>query len=493
MSAHDETVEVLDREPGVDLRARVLRATDPEVVLAVLGSLAVIGVCLGIFYLATATDADTWVPVMLFFSLVAISLPICFWAAGRPSDRRLRRLIVLAMVLKLLAAGPRYYMAEGIYGGQSDAGNYHQAGANFVINMKKGKWSIEGSALTSFPRTTRVVGYITGLLYLVFGTTYFGGFLIFSWLAWLGLLWFFRAFQLAFPNAPPYRAALLIFFLPSLVFWPSSTGKDALMVSLLGLLTLGATRVLTGRNTVLGIVWIAIAGLLTVNIRPHLLVIATVAMFFSLLARPQAGHGSRRGTLGRILLALLLVPVLISGLGRVDTLFGTTAGGTNNINASLDETVSRTEMGGSAFAPTPVRRPWDVPVATVTVLYRPFVFEARNVGVLISALEGTILIVMTVAASRWIWNVFPLMYRNNVAAFCGGYVLGFVVAFSNISNAGILSRQRVQMFPLLMILVAGAHERYRLQQEEKRRLAEEAEAAVIASHAIDAPRLVEAL
>jgi hypothetical protein len=457
-----------------------------EALLAAGGAVAVVLICVGLFFLSTATDADTWVPILLYPFLFLVSLPICGWLAGRPRDKRLRRLLVISLVLKLVAAGPRYYMSEAVYGGEGDAGRYHQAGGYFVKNLKQGKWSIDGSELNSFPRSTRVVGYLTGLLYVVFGTTYFGGFIIFSWLAWLGLLFFLRAFMVAMPNAPPYRACLLIMFLPSLVFWPSSTGKDALMVFLLGLLTLGASRLLANSKVLIGLVWIVIAGFAILNIRPHLLVISTAAMGLSLLSR-ESGHGGRRGVLWRIGLLAVLVPVLVSGLGRVDTLMGTTAGGSANINASLDETVSRTEIGGSAFKAIPVRTPWDLPGGTVTVLYRPFIFEARSVQVLISAIEGSLLVVMTVMAYRWIWTVFPAMYRNNFAAYCGGYVIGFVVAFSNISNAGILSRQRVQMFPLLMILVAIAYERRRLRLEEEAAAEAQAHAPAVPSTPVPLP------
>ncbi|MFN8016927.1 MAG: hypothetical protein U0P45_02255 [Acidimicrobiales bacterium] len=476
------------RSPIVASKQAAYALAAPESVIAIVGGILVVAVCLGIFLLALVTDADTWVPILLFFVLLTMTLPVCFWAAK--GDKRLRRLIIVALILKLLMAGPRYYMTEGIYGGQSDAGRYHQAGGMLVVNMKKGKFTIAGTDLDSFPRNTRVVGYITGILYLVFGTTYFGGFLIFSWIAWIGLLCFFRSFQVAFPNAPPYLAAWLIFLLPSMLFWPSSTGKDALMVGLIGVFTLGASRVLSGSKTVIGILWMVLAGVAILNIRPHLLLISALAMVVSLLARPTGTVG-RRGIAFPIIVLLLIVPVLISGLGRMDSVLGTTAGGTANLNDSLESTVTRTGIGGSAFAATPVRRPWDLPAATVTVIYRPFVFEARSFAVLLSAAEGMLLIVLTIIAFRWIWNIFPVMYRSNFGAYCGGYIVGFVIAFSNISNAGILSRQRVQLYPLLMILVAAAHDRYRLQQLEK---AEEEraklEATLTANHAPEQGLLV---
>jgi hypothetical protein len=367
-------------------------------------------------------------------------------------------------VIKMLAVGPRYYMLEGYYGGEGDALRYDRAGDYFVLNMAEGKFSIEGSELVGFPKTTQFTGYATGMLYLVFGTSYLGGFFVFSWLAWIGLVMLFRSFQVAFPNAPPHRAAILILLLPSSVFWPSSIGKDALMVLAIGGMTLGAARLLTGRKRVHGLVYIALASLLMVQIRPHLLLISAIAIAGSQLASSADEPMERRSVLVRIAILLAMIPLAVSGLGRIDTLGGSTGG--EDILASLDTTTERTGIGGSAFAAVPVRTPLDIPFAAVSVVYRPFLFEARSVAVAISALEGTLLLVLTAASWRWIWRIWPIATRTAFGAYCGVYFLGFVIAFSNIANAGILSRQRVQMYAVLMIIVAAAYEMHRVHQME---------------------------
>lgn len=439
----------------------LLTAGTSENLTAVVGGVLILGLCFGFFLFAGATDPDTWVPVAVVAFLVVLSVPICYWASGKPPDRRLRRLLLVSFALKMMFVGPRYYLIEGYYKGEGDALRYDQAGDALVQNVARGEFSIKGTELDAFPKETRVVGYITGLLYLVFGTSYLGGYMVFSWMAWLGMLFSFRAFQIAYPNAPPYRAFWLIMFLPSMLFWPSSLGKDALMVFLVGLLTLGAARLLTGRKAGLGIAWVLLAGGLMLQIRPHLLLIAAVALAGSQLARSPTGQG-RRGVIGRIVLLTLLVPVLAVGLSRLDSTLNTDDNQGASLDQSLESTIARTEIGGSAFTPAPVRTPLDLPFATVTVLYRPFAFEARSVAVLISAAEGTLLLVMTAVSIRWLWRIGPAMYGSPFGAFCGTFVLGFIIAFSNIANAGILSRQRTQMFPALMLIACAGYELHRL-------------------------------
>lgn len=235
------------------------------------------------------------------------------------------------------------------------------------------------------------------------------------------------------------------------------------MVLLLGVMTLGVARVLARDRAGLGLTYLLVAGFAVFQIRPHLLLISAVALAATTLTSTR-DHATRGAILVRVIMLALLVPVLVSGLGRVDTMLGTTGGGSESIDEGLDRTLARTNIGGSAFEARAVRSPADLPLAIVSVVYRPFLFEARNPAVLISALEGSILLGLTLGAARWIWRIGPAMYREPFAAYCGAYVLGFVIAFSNIGNAGILSRQRVQMFPLLLLLACIARARFQLEQ-----------------------------
>ena len=49
-------------------------------------------------------------------------------------------------------------------------------------------------------------------------------------MAFAGCWLFYRAFQIAVPDGDHYRYAKLIFLWPSLLYWPSSIGKDSWML-----------------------------------------------------------------------------------------------------------------------------------------------------------------------------------------------------------------------------------------------------------------------
>lgn len=429
------------------------------------GSLALLATIGGFWAYATAVSPDQWVPVLVFVGLMTVSAPIVYWLS--PRDTRLRRLLILGLVLKLFAVFPRYLVNEVTYEGNSDAGQYHRAGQVFYQNVhEEGSWSLDGSTIDAYSDETRIIGYITGLVYLAVGTSEMGGYLAFSWVCWFGLVCFYRSFRVAYPNAPPRLAALLIFFLPSMLYWPSSLGKDAVMVAGLGLFTLGIARLVTSSKPLLGLAYLVPSAALVLAIRPHLLLVALIGVGASMVARNASGSRTGAASTARVVLLLALIPLLLVGMTRVDDLFGSVQDGNNfTVTEALDRTGDQTSVGGSAFETRPINSLLDVPVAVVSVLYRPFPFEVSSIAVLISSLESTFLLVMTFAAGRWIWRVVPAMYRHPFSAFCGGYVLAFIFAFSNIGNAGILARQRVQMFPVLMLLVAAAREHHRVAVE----------------------------
>ena len=74
-----------------------------------------------------------------------------------------------------------------------------------------------------------------------------GGFLVFAWIGFLGLLLFWRAFRIGVPDGDGRRYMILVLFLPSLLYWPSAIGKEAWMMLGLGLCAYGIACVFQRR------------------------------------------------------------------------------------------------------------------------------------------------------------------------------------------------------------------------------------------------------
>ncbi len=131
--------------------------------------------------------------------------------------------------MKLAGAVARYYVAFSVYGGNADAGRYHRAGVELAGDFRH--LDFAGVHLVT---GTSFIENVTGLVYALIGPSKLGGFVFFSWLGFWGLFLFYRAFTIAVPLGRRRSYAHLLFFLPSLVFWPSSIGKEAWMMFSLG-------------------------------------------------------------------------------------------------------------------------------------------------------------------------------------------------------------------------------------------------------------------
>ena len=133
---------------------------------------------------------------------------------------------------------------------------------------------------------------ITASVFAIIGVNQVGAFLIFSFWAWLGLVFFYRAFSLTFAGANHRRYAILLFFLPSLIFWTADVSKEAIMTLSCGLAAFGAAKVLARRRGgfVLLIIGTAIGG----AVRPNELLLVMAGFCIALMILPA---GPRR-TLG---------------------------------------------------------------------------------------------------------------------------------------------------------------------------------------------------
>ena len=121
----------------------------------------------------------------------------------------------------------------------------------------------------------------------------------------------------------------------------------------------------------------------------------------------------------------------------------------------MTDVSDRTAEGGSEFVPSIVDSPARAPLATVTVLFRPFVFETHNLQSLLAAIEGTALMIFCLVRFRWEWAAIRSLRRQPYVVFCLVYSFLFIVAYSSYANFGLLARQRVQLYPLFLVLLSA--------------------------------------
>lgn len=404
----------------------------------VFGSLAVVGT-VGALMVLFGMSAET------FIYLCFLSIPVALGARAllkNDSTTWLGKIVFYGWLAKMLGSAFRGYVALVLYGGRADAVGYYNSAAINVHEWRQ--FSIP--TITARSAGTNFTEAITGFLFIPYVPDILGGFFVFAMFAFLGQMMFYAAFRKAIPAAGHKRYAIAIFLLPSMVYWPSSIGKDALITFGIGMAALGAASMFKGEWG--SGIFMTLAGLLlAASIRPHVAALffaaASVALLVGRAPSIKGGQFLRIALLIVMAIGLSLAAVRLSASYNV----GLT---TEGFEGFASEVQRRTQQGGSQVQGEPVSSLADIPEASLRVLYRPLLHEADSIQVLLSAVEGTFLLGITALAFPRILSNLWAGRRHQYVAMALAYTFGFVIAFSSFFNLGIIARQRVQVFPLLL-------------------------------------------
>jgi hypothetical protein len=417
-----------------------------------------VGVALVLGYLVALAWAmgnvsyDIWGAMVVGPVLVAITIPIVERAGRADADSAMTTILFIAFAAKMLGALVRYAVTFEIYAGRADAGGYHGSGRRLAAAFWDGQWDVVVNQEVREVVGTEFIRISTGVIYVITGPTKLGGFFVYSWLGFLGLLCFYRAFRVAFPAGDHRRYAIVLFFLPSLLYWPSSIGKEAWMLFTLGIVAYGVALVLTYRPH--GYVVLVIGGIGTALVRPHVTLLAFAAFFVAMLLRRRPWRESQFGLLGRLAGLAVLVALGAAVLAVTARFFNVDSLDRSAVDQVLERAADQSAKGGSEFVAPRLASPAEYPYATATVLFRPFPWEAGNAQALVAAVEGAALMALCALSLPRLIRVPSTALRTPYVAFALVYTAIFVFAFSTIGNFGLLTRQRTQVLPFFVVLLA---------------------------------------
>lgn len=389
---------------------------------------------------------NLWGALLVVPLFVGVNAVLLWRAAAREQSPWFGRLIGFAFAAKMVGTLVRYYVAYVVYDGASDAERYNLYAAANYRQWRDGviqwDWGTQ--------RGTQYMELLTTAVYTVIGPTTLAAFLVYGSFAFWGAYLLYRAFRVALPHADHRRYALLVFFLPSMLYWPSSIGKEAWLLLFVGATALGAAKFFARQRGAMALLAVGAVG--TAVVRPHIAVLLFAALFVAQLFRPASGQVT--SVLSRAA-GLLVMGAAAWVLSTQSAQFlGTDDISIQAVSETLDMASGRTSQGGSEFTPVPVESVFGIPVATLTVLYRPFPWEASNIQMLAQSLEGLFLLGLTAASWPRLRRLPSTMRRNAYVVFAVVYIGAFIVAFSGFGNFGILARQRVLMLPFFLVLLA---------------------------------------
>jgi hypothetical protein len=391
-------------------------------------------------------DQD-WFPLLIYLVVLSVLARILYNRGIQPIDPTFPLpLFWLAFILKLSGSAVRYWTGVDLYSGLADGIRYHQDGQYFASFFKQFDFSV----FDTIPQGTESMSYLAGLLYTILPSSLPGSYFFFATLAFTGSIFFYRAFRIAFPENNPNFYRFIIFFLPSVLFWPSSMGKDAWIFFSSGFIAYGLVQYIH-RTQLSGLLVTGLGVFLVGIVRPPTAALITLAVVIAYLVQ---GMRTAKQFVGG---------VLIVGFGYFIYQFSTEylieSKGLPEVSwAGLQEFYQyqqqQTHSGGSRFAPIVLLTLLGPLYAVVTVLFRPFVWEANNTQVLVTAFEGILWLGLFWYRRKSFLARVRLITKDPWIAFLIVYSIIMIFSLTTIANFGLLARQRLMFLPFLWMLFA---------------------------------------
>lgn len=383
---------------------------------------------------------------MTTFMLLLILLLIagCIVSSRLPSWVKL--LVVMGLALRIVGAFARYEIMMDFYNGFGDSLKYYETGLALAEMIRNFDFSLIVNHFTTYESWwgTAFVEFVSGLVLGVIGSSLMGEYIVFSMFTFVGLMYFSVAFKHAYPHfsVAPYLAWICLF--PSLWYWPSSIGKEALILMGLGLAVAG----FVGRGDRIRWALFGTGLFLVAAVRPQ---VAAIVLFSVILAQWLSFGGG--WNLQRAVQGILILGIGLAGIWYLSQSLGIEEFDIEGIESYVASNPARSATGSTNVET--VSLGWKgIPLAMVNVLFRPFPWEVTNMMVLLSSLEVVGLWAIVFWRRRNLLHALRHWKSDRLVRFSLIFVLVYAIAFGMlVINLGVIARQRVLLFPLLFILV----------------------------------------
>jgi hypothetical protein len=390
--------------------------------------------------------------------IVVAVLMVAFFALGRRvvirrvveaegGDPWLTKALTACLVLHLLAAPLEIWTVNHLYGGIADYTRYVFRGSNLAGPFRHFNFDISGVGGIV---DNGAITIVAGVLFALVGVNQAAAFLIMSFLSFIGIVCFYRAFTLTFSGAGSRRYGYLIFFLPSLIFWTADVSKEAIMTFLLGVLTYGCAQVLARQGGFRAWLLIVAAGAGSVFIRPNDMLLLLGGFAIAMIFRPPSASVKfepARRTISLVFLATMVGVAMFVTLHFLPGLHGSV--NLSQINKNNQGPGSGFGSSGVSYSGSPLAYPRDVYV----VLLDPLPFNAHSGGEKFQALQNTVLLVVLIASLRNLRILPRAAFARPYLIMCFVFVVSFCYFFASLGNLGLIAREATVMLPLYLALL----------------------------------------
>jgi len=302
----------------------------------------------------------------------------------------------------------------------------------------------------AFQWGTSFVEYLTYFLISFLDLSYLSCFLVFNAIGSIGYISFDGTIrELNFSKRLFARHLVsLVIFLPSISFWSSAIGKDAIAFTAC-ILALRASLKLASRWP-LGVLAIA----LMLLVRPHMGALLLISMLIDVLSSKKLPILKKLGLFLLVGIASIsILPLVIQQIGLVDGVFA------DSVSIYIEQRQSYNQEGGGGVDISGL----PLPLQLGTYLFRPFFFDVNSALALAASFENLTLVCLFCGA---VINILKgqRIPQGTPTLFLGFYALAsWLILAVTTANLGIALRQKWMFLPFLIYLsVALAPNRIKL-------------------------------
>jgi hypothetical protein len=284
--------------------------------------------------------------------------------------------------------------------------------------------------------------------------------MLFAYASYAGIWKLYQLFVMEFPELKK-QMAIAILFIPSVFFWGSGIMKDTITLSAIGYYSYSFYMLFIKRQHVL-------SSIFTIFISAYLILMIKPYIIFALLPGSLIWFVNRQlGTINNSVIKFLMGPFMFSiaiGGGYLLLINMGDLLGLYSVDKVLERAVITYKdlksdyYGGNTFdigefeanVPSMLAK---APAAINVALFRPYIWEANNIVMILSGLEGLILLFLAIrmVVKLRLIGIFPMLVKNHLLTF--SLIFSLFFAFSvgiSTSNFGSLVRYRIPALPFFV-------------------------------------------
>lgn len=333
------------------------------------------------------------------------------------------------------------------------------------------------------PATFSIVRLASVISYFSF-RSFFSMTILFSAISFAGVWKLFQLFSSLYPQLTN-KFAIAILYFPSVLFWGSGVLKDSVTLMAACWFTYSFYHIFIKKKDIKNnVISLVIMAFLMILIKPYIFIALMPGTLLWFI-------GERMKDITNWFVKILLGPVTLIAVTAIGVFIMTQLSSSLGDYSSADSLFKKASesqkdlkqayyMGNSfdigEFEPTFQGVMAKFPVAVMAGLYRPYLWDVKNVVMLISALENTILLGFTLLILYKVGIFKTIKHISNTPILFFSIIFAVFFAFSvgiSTANFGALVRYRIPCIPFLVsslfILGDYANKKVELDKEEKRR------------------------